>query len=242
MSNTIKEKHKARHTASSRLKERGRIASPESEKRQEIQEAQESNIKSDLALMCARAKEVGALAAAPILAQDVVLDERVRLKCWVPRCAHYDQNWMCPPHVIPFSEFKEILGKYSHAILIQVEIPVSHSELKEAYGDKDLSELYPTEDYQKKVKTPFKELYPILDKIESLAFSLGYHFVAGLAAGQCQICPKCAYPDPCPIPFRARPSMEALGIDVFETAQRAGLPIDFGVSGKPVCVGLVLVS
>ncbi|GFP18758.1 hypothetical protein HKBW3S03_00263 [Candidatus Hakubella thermalkaliphila] len=81
MSNTIKEKDKARHTASSRLKERGRIASPESEKRQEIQEAQESNIKSDLALMCARAKEVGALAAAPILAQDVVLDERVRLKC-----------------------------------------------------------------------------------------------------------------------------------------------------------------
>ena len=46
-----------------------------------------------------RAHALGADRAAPLPAASVVVDERVRLKCRVPRCSSYGRNLMCPPHV-----------------------------------------------------------------------------------------------------------------------------------------------
>jgi predicted metal-binding protein len=46
------------------------------------------------------------------------------------------------------------------------------------------------------------------------------------AAGPCQLCRTCDTSAPCKHADRARPSMEACGIDVFSTARRAGFPIN----------------
>ena len=45
------------------------------------------------------------------------------------------------------------------------------------------------------------------------------------AAGPCSLCRTCDTGAPCKHADRARPSMEACGIDVFSTARRAGFPI-----------------
>ena len=44
-------------------------------------------------------------------------------------------------------------------------------------------------------------------------------------AGPCSLCRSCDTSAPCQHADRARPSMEACGIDVFSTARRAGFPI-----------------
>ena len=57
----------------------------------------EETLRADLARYCAMALELGASGAAIIPASDVVIDERVRLKCVVPRCFRAGETPYCPP-------------------------------------------------------------------------------------------------------------------------------------------------
>ncbi len=61
--------------------------------------------------------------------------------------------------------------------------------------------------------------------LERTVFLQGYHKAFVLGAGPCTLCPSCDTAAPCSQPAKARPAMEACGIDVYETAQKAGLPL-----------------
>jgi predicted metal-binding protein len=68
-----------------------------------------------------------------------------------------------------------------------------------------------------------RELIP---KLERAAFLEGYYKAFGLSAGPCKACETCDTSLPCKHPDIARPSMEACGIDVFQTARTSGFTID----------------
>ena len=57
---------------------------------------------------------------------------------------------------------------------------------------------------------------------ERAAFKEGFYKAFSYWAGPCSICDFCAEKGPCTNTKNARPSMEGAGIDVFETARRAG--------------------
>ncbi len=63
----------------------------------------------------------------------------------------------------------------------------------------------------------------IVSTLEREIFVDGYHKAFAMAAGPCDLCEKC--PKSCKYPERARPSMEACGIDVFSTVRANGFPI-----------------
>jgi predicted metal-binding protein len=65
----------------------------------------------------------------------------------------------------------------------------------------------------------------IASELEREIFLEGYHKAIGLGSGPCRICRKCS-PRGCKHPDKARPSMEACGIDVFATARTNGFPIE----------------
>ena len=65
-------------------------------------------------------EEAGATRTILIKAKDVVVDERVRLKCRIPICEAYGQNLMCPPHVPPVEEFRTALAEFSDGLLVQL--------------------------------------------------------------------------------------------------------------------------
>ncbi len=48
-----------------------------------------------------------------------------------------------------------------------------------------------------------------------------------MSAGPCPLCPECPEDEPCLLPYPARPSMEACGIDVFQTVRDNGLEVRF---------------
>ncbi len=62
--------------------------------------------------------------------------------------------------------------------------------------------------------------------IEREAFLEGHYKALSFHSGPCHFCPSCDTAKPCRNPYRARPAMEASGIDVFATARKAGLPIE----------------
>lgn len=208
-----------------------------------------SKIESDLEVLCKLAKELGATKAIYFDAKDVVDDERVRLKCLVPPCDDLGLNLMCPPYVISVHESREVLSKYKWAILIQIEASISNEMRKEIEQADDVATLYKSKKFLSTYKRAFDparmKLHTIINKVEAKASMLGYRFATGFKAGSCKLCPECTVIKSdriCRHPYLSRPSMEAVGIDVLETAERAGLPFDFLTKNKAVWNGLVLVN
>jgi predicted metal-binding protein len=85
----------------------------------------------------------------------------------------------------------------------------------------------------------------IIELIEAAAFKNGMRFATGFTGGGCVLCDQCVEnkaSDPCRHPFRARPAMEGVGIDVVQTAENAGIPIHLSSSEKVRWTGLILLE
>lgn len=168
-------------------------------------------------------KKKGASEAKVIPAGDIIVDERVRLKCQIPLCDSFGRNLMCPPYLPGVAQFREALARYETAVIVQVR-----ASLKETKGDPFL---------------PARQLHAIINEGEKFAFSFGSRFALGLIGGCCRLCETCVAADSgraCRHPFKARPSMEAMGIDVQATAEKAGLPFEFPVRDYVIWTGLIL--
>jgi len=196
-----------------------------------------------------RAVRLGARAAQPLSARAVVTDPRVTLKCRVPLCAGYGRNLMCPPFVPTAAEFAATLSRYTMALVVQQPIALSAADVARRYDGKSLDELSLTPDYQSVVAASQNALDDILTALEGEALALGCAFAAGFGGGECRLCEACvavqtgtSTREPCRRPFRARPSMEAVGVDVLATAAAAGLPIQMPAGDDPVWTGLLLLD
>lgn len=68
------------------------------------------------------------------------------------------------------------------------------------------------------------ELSEGMANLEREAFLSGYHKAFALAAGPCNFCSDCNL-EQCKHPKKARPSMEACGVNVYKTVRQNGFPI-----------------
>ena len=80
-------------------------------------------------------------------------------------------------------------------------------------------------------------------KLERQLFLSGFYQAFGLGSGPCRLCAECDL-EGCLHPEEARPSMEACGIDVFQTGRKHGFQIEVLTSTR--CrgnyFGLVLID
>ena len=188
------------------------------------------------------AKAHGATNAKIIPARDVFVDKRVRLKCLVPRCSSYGRHLLCPPNLMPVDEFKDILDCYERALLLQVEADVDSSDKSTKHLDDDICEEIGSETGSKEWQL---KLLRLVNATEAVAFKMGFYFAAGLSGGECCLCRECVTPQsgkPCEHPFEARPSMEAMGIDVIKTCEKAGMPVFLSSRNKVRWTGLVFLD
>lgn len=196
----------------------------------------EETLRADLDRYKQKAIELGASQAEIIPAQWVEVDERVRLKCSVPRCFNYGRCVYCPPYA-PEPEFmRKALSRFHWAVLVKKDVtPVEDLA--------DIGRFFPH------AVGHYREIADIVSEIETLAFADGYYLDLGFAAGSCQnhLCNgmMCQVLDSglCRFPLRARPSMEGVGIDVYGLVTRVGweiCPIYESVDPKLVpCASLV---
>lgn len=170
------------------------------------------------------ALEQGAYQAALLKPRDLIIDERVRLKCQVPICPHYNQCLMCPPHTMSLKQFRKVTEKYELALLVQV---------KSAGWE------------EQQVLAAEQKLHGAINHLESQALARGCYFAAGFIASSCKLCPNCVgihSRKGCLHPYKARPSIEAMGVDIYRTAMAAGLPFELGSGDGVVYCGLLLVK
>ena len=212
-----------------------------------------------------RARELGADRAAPLPASSVVVDERVRLKCRVPRCSSYGRNLMCPPHVPGPEETRAALARYTDVLLVQQDIPVTQAEVAAALDgmsyaesralpeDGAMAATSHTEtaggggtaaDCENDIVAAQNAFAKLMTALETDAFKLGYRFAAAFAGGDCVLCEVCEGVDDgvCRHPFAARPSAEAVGVDVVATARAAGLEIEMPAAERPSWTGMLLID
>ena len=170
------------------------------------------------------ALEQGACRAKLIDAAEVVIDDRVRLKCQVPVCKDFNRHLMCPPHTIPVNEFRNLCSLYPAALIVQVS----------SNGSKE-NDLIEAE----------RKLHTIINKTEGRALTEGHYLATGFIASSCKLCPECVgyhARQPCRRPYEARPSIESMGVDIYKTSQNAGIGFQLGLSAEVVFSGLLLLD
>jgi predicted metal-binding protein len=146
----------------------------------------------------AAAREGGVDHVLVVSASDVVTAPWVRMKCQFG-CSNFRKSLCCPPHTPTPGEMRTVLDAYSCGLLL-------HRHVKTG-------------------RQPVDELNELTAGLERMLFLDGYHKAWATGSGPCTRCGECNTGGTCRHAHRARPSMEACGIDVFETARAHGLPI-----------------
>jgi predicted metal-binding protein len=187
----------------------------------------EERLEEDLERYRQKALELGATRALVVGAEDIPVDDRVTLKCRIPRCFGYGAGAHCPPHAMKPSELRDILKLYRRAVLFIKEVPP-----EVIVRDKTTI---------KERVSAYQAVYRIVSEIESLAFYDGHYLAFGFAAGSCRhtfcgehkTCQAMAG-ERCRFSLLSRPSMEAVGIDVYRMVAKAGWEIyPIGSGTKP---------
>jgi len=171
----------------------------------------------------------GATAVQQINPRDIVVSQWVRNKC-LYGCSFFGKRFTCPPYTPSIEETKSIIQSYQEALLVEFA-NLSKEALKN-----------------------FKNTTETLYNMERVAFTKGFERAFSYGAGfctQCSECPAEKLLDPnifckkeCIQSKRARPSMEAAGIDVFSTVRNCGFEIETvkDMSDRYKLFGLVLLK
>lgn len=193
--------------------------SPQSTPRLLAKTVETEILQADLERYRALAIESGASQAAILPASAVEVDERVRLKCLVPRCLRAGETPNCPPNAPDLDLVRRALARFSWAILFKCDVgPL------EEYAPRRGQ----TAQEKRRVLSYHKASSDVVHALESQAYKDGYHLAMGFGGGSCKdyLCQGmlCQFLDSgrCRFPHRSRPSMEAMGIDVLGLVRQVG--------------------
>lgn len=179
----------------------------------------EEALRADLERYRRLATELGASSAAIIPASDVTIDERVRLKCVVPRCLRAGETPCCPPYAPDLDLVRRALSRFCWAILLKCEVgPIEQYDPSKAESKEG----------KRRTLSFHEKSAEVVYKLEREAYKDGYHLAMGFGGGSCKdyLCKGliCQFMDSgrCRFPLRARPAMEAVGIDVIDLINKVG--------------------
>ena len=174
-------------------------------------------LKSNLKRYVKLAMDSGASDAAVVPASQIVVDERVRMKCRFPLCSEYGSCMNCPPNTGTIAESRERIALYQFAIVMKLDRPGERIAGAAARGDEGVEDL--------------KLLCKIISDVESAAFYDGYYFATGFSSASCHFvwcrgleC-QAITGKGCRNRARAYTSMESVGIDVFRLIASLGWDI-----------------
>ena len=201
----------------------------------------QAGLPQDLERYCQLALELGAHEARVVDVSKIPVKDAVAFKCRVPQCYGYNHCGQCPPNAPKPAEIRQLLKGYHHGLFFVRRL--GSDLLKRDRNDKER-------------KAAFRSILEIVSKLESAAFYDGHYLAAGFGSGSCfsSLCdPKLGCQilkgESCRFPLKARPSMEAVGIDVYNLIASSGWEIyPYGSNANPGDIpvanlaGLVLIQ
>ena len=195
-----------------------------------------------------RALELGAADAKVIRADQVVVEDRVVLKCKVG-CNNYGKTLACPPYTPSAEEFRKIVSEYSYALFMKFtskaeadpELQKNLSKSDTSTLDKNVKEKADT--FWAAWKEDKKDMLASVVKLEKEAMRQGYSLAISFVSGTCQLCEKCNTETRiCVHPEMARYSEDAVGVNVKKTAKNAGIAFVFPFAKNPESFALLLID
>jgi len=134
----------------------------------------------------------------------IVVREWVRMKC-IYGCDEYGIGASCPPHVPPVDECRLFFKEYTEAVVFHFQKLIPRPEDRFVWT---------------------RQVNQGLLTLEREVFLSGYYKAFLLFMDSCNFCTPCSGSrSVCKKKKEARPTPEALGIDVFETVRGIGYPI-----------------
>jgi predicted metal-binding protein len=195
----------------------------------------EDRLALDLEQYTRLALNLGASRAVVMSVRDIPVDERVVLKCQVPRCFGYGACAHCPPHTLSPGDLRALLAGYEWAIFFSLNVPSEIIVRDRATREERID--------------AYLRVFDLISEVESAAFHHGHYRAFGLGAGSCRhsLCAtqedcKALKGEKCRFSLRSRPSMEAVGIDVYQMAARLGwevYPIGSSLQAQDVPHGML---
>jgi predicted metal-binding protein len=184
---------------------------------------------------------------------EVIVADWVGFKCaW--GCKGYGKHLSCPPYAPSPEETRRMLSEYRSALLLRFD------------GVPGMARINPDqipEDFHPMYKNLILWVHDTVHKLEKTAFYDGFYKAFGFGAYPCIYCEHCVAEESsgpvdrsmkrlCRHMDKVRPSMEAAGMDVFATVEKAGWELstipckdmEYGkiVHAKIVSFGLVLID
>jgi predicted metal-binding protein len=195
------------------------------------------------------ALDLGALEAKVIPASEIVVEDRVILKCKVG-CPSYGKKFICPPFVPTVDEFRKMLKDYRSALLVRFP---AEAEIEEKIGHSLLRNLFDTTVSKQDNETAVKfwsqwgedknKIHLAVLELEKAAFNHGFTFALGFTTGSCVLCKKCNVKmGTCVHPTMARMPEHAVGVNMKKTVEKAGMTLPFPFQKKPVPIALLLID
>lgn len=186
----------------------------------------EEDVRQDIERFKEKAIELGASAAEIIPSSAVVVEERVRMKCLIPRCGALRDGGTpyCPPHSPEPEYSRKVFSQYRWAVLFKKDIGPIENYTFTTNEERKKARL------QKGARRPgfHDDTHQLVNRLESYIQTQGYDLALGLSGGSCKsnLCHGAACTaisnGNCRFPLEARPSLEAMGIDVFDLANKVG--------------------
>lgn len=178
----------------------------------------EKRVLEDLQKYKDLALALGATDAKVITTNEIIIDDRVRMKCLNPVCREYGTNIHCPPHIGDLDQTRKLVKQYKYTLFVMLSVPSN-----------ELTGLQAQE--EKTYRISAMKLNDIVSKIESTAFYDGYHLATGFSTNCKDLwCPEeeCSAikpGQPCRHPLTARAGMDAVGMNAFTMAAKVGWDI-----------------
>ena len=195
------------------------------------------------------ALELGATEAKIVPTTEIVVENRIVLKCLVG-CNKYGKTLMCPPYTPSVEEFRKSLNEYKYALVFKIKsqaeaTPEIAKLLSKKQDDPSLTPEMKEQlrNFWDSWKTDKKELLHKIISLEKAATTKGYTLALGFSTGSCVICDECNLKEKiCLHPTEARYSAQAVGINVLQTLENAGMPIPIPFKKNPESFGLILIA
>jgi predicted metal-binding protein len=153
----------------------------------------------------------------------VVVSAWVRYKCMFG-CGEFGRAATCPPNLPDIEECRRLFDEYSEAVLFHFEGVFEEPDDRHVWT---------------------KEINGSLLAIERETFLSGQYKAIVIYMDPCNICGECVTDkSDCRYPKEARPSLEGLGVDVYETVRKQGYDISVltGYDQKMNRFGMLLIE
>jgi predicted metal-binding protein len=200
-------------------------------------------ILNDYVFLEKAAVELGAGSAKVIPAGQVVVEDRVRLKCRVG-CPAYGTNLKCPPYVPTPDEFRKLLNDYGFAMVVKHRPSPMPEDLIGSKNETLGTTNERLSGFRLQLLENYRKRLTIMLELEKAAFGNGYTFATAFVNGFCPLCEKCNVEKGiCLNPTIARISAEAVGVNLEKTAENAEMVVKFSLAVKsPEPMAILLID